>query len=178
MILIDINMPRLNGIQATKQIVQANPEARVIVLTMYRQDHYVFEAIKAGARGYLLKTADAQDVLEGIRRVHQGKALIDSYIATMVIDEFRRISQSAGDSGEGELSAGEMDVLRLVGKARTTRASLRSLTCLNKPLRIDCASSTRSCRSTTAPRLRSMPYGVVGWILIRKIEFRDHKESR
>ncbi len=77
-ILIDINMPHLNGIQATSQIVEANPGARVIVLTMYRQDQYIFDAIKAGARGYLLKNADAQELIEGVRHVHRGEALIDS----------------------------------------------------------------------------------------------------
>lgn len=114
-ILIDINMPGLNGINATEQIIQANPDARVIVLTMYRQDHYVFEAIKAGARGYLLKSVDAQALVDGVHRVFQGEAIIDPYIAARVMDEFRRLSQNADAVGNTEqLTSGEMDVLRLV----------------------------------------------------------------
>ena len=84
-ILMDINMPALDGVQATSLIVEANPSARVIVLTMYRQDRYVFEAIKAGARGYLLKDVDEQDLVAAIRAVHQGDALINPSLAVGVI---------------------------------------------------------------------------------------------
>ncbi|MBK9715099.1 MAG: response regulator transcription factor [Kouleothrix sp.] len=116
-ILIDINMPRLNGIQATARIVEANPDARVIVLTMYRQDQYIFDAIRAGARGYLLKNADAQELIEGVRHVHRGEALIDSHLAARLLDEFRRLSQTADQSVNLEqLTDGEMDVLRLVAE--------------------------------------------------------------
>jgi DNA-binding NarL/FixJ family response regulator len=115
--LVDINMPRLNGIQATAQIVEANPEARVIVLTMYRQDHYIFDAIKAGARGYLLKNADTQELVEGVQHVHRGGALIDSHLAARLMDEFRRLSQTTDQSVNLEqLTAGEMEVLRLVAE--------------------------------------------------------------
>ena len=113
-ILIDINMPHLNGIEATTAIVEANPQARVIVLTMYRQDQYVFNAIKAGAKGYLLKNADADLLVAGVRQVHRGEALIDPHVAAKVIDEFRRLNQAAEKSEEIEqLTESEMDVLRL-----------------------------------------------------------------
>lgn len=116
-ILIDINMPLLNGIQATAQIVAANPEARVIVLTMYRQDQYIFDAIRVGARGYLLKNADTQELIEGVQHVHRGGALIDSHLAARLMDEFRRLSQTSDQAVNLEqLSAGEMDVLRLVAR--------------------------------------------------------------
>jgi len=122
-VLIDINMPILNGIEATARIVEANPDARVIVLTMYRQDHYVFDAIKAGARGYLLKNADAGELVEGVREVYQGRALIDTHIAARVLDEFRRLRR--GDSPAGdvmELTSSEMDVLRLVAEGADNQA--------------------------------------------------------
>lgn len=122
-ILIDINMPVLDGIEATAHIVEANPDARVIVLTMYRQDHYVFDAIKAGARGYLLKNADAEELVAGVREVCQGRALIDTHIAARVLDEFRRLRR--GDSPKGdlmELTSGEMDVLRLVAAGEDNQA--------------------------------------------------------
>jgi DNA-binding NarL/FixJ family response regulator len=122
-ILIDINMPVLDGIEATARIVEANPDARVIVLTMYRQDHYVFDAIKAGARGYLLKNADAEELVTGVREVHQGRALIDTHIAARVLDEFRRLRR--GDSPAGdmmELTSGEMDMLRLVAAGDDNQA--------------------------------------------------------
>jgi len=116
-ILIDINMPRLNGILATAQIIEKDPEARVIMLTMHRQDHYVIEAIKVGAKGYLLKTAEAQELVEGVRQVHHGGALIEPQLAARMMEEFRRLSQ-ASDQVENleQLTEGEMEVLRLVGE--------------------------------------------------------------
>jgi DNA-binding NarL/FixJ family response regulator len=116
-ILIDINMPRLNGIEATTQIMAANPEAQIIVLTMYRQDQYVFDAIRAGAKGYLLKNADAEELVEGVRQVHRGEVLLDPHIAARVVDEFRRLSQATeATSDVMQLTPGEMAVLRLVAE--------------------------------------------------------------
>lgn len=116
-ILIDINMPQLNGIEATARIMAANSEARVIVLTMYRQDQYVFDAIKAGAKGYLLKNADAQELIAGINQVYRGEALLDPHIAARVMDEFRRLSQDASQSKDiNQLTVGEMEILRLVAE--------------------------------------------------------------
>ncbi|MFC6749902.1 response regulator [Deinococcus aquaticus] len=68
-ILMDIQMPELDGVKATQSILEIDPAARVIMITMYRQDRYVFEAVKAGARGYVLKDADATTLLDVIRRV-------------------------------------------------------------------------------------------------------------
>ena len=116
-ILIDINMPQLNGIEATTQIIAANPEARIIVLTMYRQEQYVFDAIKAGAKGYLLKNADAQELIKGVHQVYRGEVLLDPHIAARVVDEFRRLSQAAETTGDlMQLTPGEMAVLRLVAE--------------------------------------------------------------
>jgi DNA-binding NarL/FixJ family response regulator len=116
-ILMDINMPVLDGVQATRLIVEANPSARVIILTMYRQDRYVFEAVKAGARGYLLKDIGEQDLIAAIRAVHQGDALINSSLAVKLLDEFRRLGQMADEAKDMEgLTQGEMEVLRLVAR--------------------------------------------------------------
>lgn len=127
-ILIDINMPRLNGIQATTQIVADNPDARVIVLTMYRQDQYVFDAIKAGAKGYLLKNADAADLLEGIRQVYRGEVLLDAHIAGRVVDEFRRLSRSETTASDPmTLTDSEMDILRLVAQGLSNEQIAQAL---------------------------------------------------
>jgi DNA-binding NarL/FixJ family response regulator len=116
-ILMDINMPVLDGVQATSFIVEANPSVQVIILTMYRQDRYVFDAIKAGARGYLLKDVDEEDLVTAIRAVHRGEALINPSLAVKLLDEFRRLSQAADEVADAEsLTQGEMDVLRLVAQ--------------------------------------------------------------
>lgn len=122
-ILMDINMPVLDGVEATSLIVEADPSVRVIILTMYRQDRYVFEAVKAGARGYLLKDIDEQDLVAAIRAVHQGDALINPSLAVKLLDEFRRLSQMADEAEDMEgLTQGEMEVLRLVAQGADNKA--------------------------------------------------------
>lgn len=121
-ILMDVNMPVLDGVQATRLIVEAEPSMRVIILTMYRRDRYVFEAIKAGARGYLLKDVDEQDLVDAIRAVYRGEALINPSLAAKLLDEFRRLSQVADEAQDAEsLTGGEMDVLRLVAQGADNR---------------------------------------------------------
>jgi DNA-binding NarL/FixJ family response regulator len=111
-ILMDINMPVLDGVQATSFITEDDPSVRIIILTMYRRDDYVFDAIRAGARGYLLKDTGWQELLDAVRRVHEGEALIDPAVATRLIDEFRRLSQpSTEDASVEQLTQAEMDVL-------------------------------------------------------------------
>jgi DNA-binding NarL/FixJ family response regulator len=127
-ILMDINMPILDGVQATSFIVEANPAARVIILTMYRQDRYVFEAIKAGARGYLLKDIDEQDLVAAIRAVHQGEALINPSLAAKLLGEFRRLSQMTDEAEDMEgLTQGEMEVLRLIAQGADNKAVAEQL---------------------------------------------------
>ncbi|WP_278359062.1 response regulator, partial [Thermus thermophilus] len=87
--LMDIQMPGLDGVQATQAILKEWPQAKVIMLTMYRQDAYVFEAVKAGARGYLLKDVDARELVDAIRRVHAGEVLLDAELAGHIIQDFR-----------------------------------------------------------------------------------------
>lgn len=116
-VVMDINMPMLDGVQATRHITISNPGVGVIILTMYRQDQYVFEAIKAGARAYLLKDADSDELLRAIRTVAAGEALLDSAIALKMIEEFRRLkSDPVGADGITPLTERELDVLRLVAQ--------------------------------------------------------------
>jgi DNA-binding NarL/FixJ family response regulator len=95
---------------------------------MFRQDRYVFEAIKAGARGYLLKDVDEGDLVEAIRAVHRGEALINPGMAVKLLDEFRRLSQIDSDAEDREgLTPGEMDVLRLVAQGIDNKAVAEQL---------------------------------------------------
>ena len=116
-VVMDINMPGKDGVQATREITAENPRIGVIILTMYRQDQYVFEAIKAGARAYLLKDADSEELLRAIRAVAAGEALLDPSIAVKMIEEFRRLQDDA-DLAEGltPLTDREQDILRLVAQ--------------------------------------------------------------
>ena len=116
-VVMDINMPVLDGVQATRYITDHQTHAGVIILTMYRQDQHVFEAIKAGARAYLLKDADSDELLRAIRVVAGGEALLDSVIALKMIEEFRRLqTDPVGANGITPLTERELDILRLVAQ--------------------------------------------------------------
>lgn len=117
-ILMDIQMPELDGVAATKEILAVWPDANVIMLTMYRQDHYVFEAIKAGASGYLLKDADADRLTDAVRRVHSGETLLNADLAKNVLDEFRKYGKMPNHPEHklSELTAREEDILRLLAQ--------------------------------------------------------------
>ena len=93
-VLMDIKMPQLNGIQATRQICATLPSVHVIILTTYDVDGWVFDGIRAGAKGYLLKDTPSDELVAGIRRVVEGESLLDPAIAGKVMDEFRRMSNS------------------------------------------------------------------------------------
>jgi len=127
-ILMDINMPILDGVQATHSITEENPSARVIILTMYRQDQYVLEAIKAGARGYLLKDIDEQELVDAVRAIHRGEAMINPSLASKVLDEFRRLSEAVAETeGIEQLTQGEMEVLRLVAQGADNKTIAQRL---------------------------------------------------
>jgi DNA-binding NarL/FixJ family response regulator len=91
-VLMDLKMPRLGGIPATRKICAAQPDTHVIVLTTYDADDMVFEGIKAGAQGYLLKDASSETLVEAIRGVMRGESQIDPSVARAVLDEFQRLS--------------------------------------------------------------------------------------
>jgi DNA-binding NarL/FixJ family response regulator len=91
-ILMDINMPVFDGVEATRSILKNNDAVGIIILTMYPQDEYVFEALKAGAKAYLLKDTRSKRLLEVIRSVHAGHAVIDAEMTTRLLNEFRRMA--------------------------------------------------------------------------------------
>lgn len=116
-VLMDLRMPVMDGIQATRLIVKENPLCRIIILTIYREDDHIFNAIKAGAQGYLLKDIDWRDLREAVYSVCQGNALISPALAMRVFDEFRRLSRTPGSARDvGRLTAREMEVLCLVAQ--------------------------------------------------------------
>lgn len=129
LILMDINMPRMDGVEATRKIMAEAPDSRVIILTMHRNDRYVFEAVKAGARGYLLKDIEENELVEKLRAVHRGEVMINPGMATLLLDEFRRLSHEPEkkETPIERLTEAEMNVLVLVAKGMENREIAQSL---------------------------------------------------
>ncbi len=120
-ILMDIQMPGLDGVGATKEILKENPDAKVVMLTMYRQDAYVFEAVKAGARGYLLKDASADELIDAIRRVYAGEVLLDAELAEQIIQDFRAKASEIPTASRADLTDREIQILRLLAQGATNQ---------------------------------------------------------
>jgi len=122
-VLMDIQMPELDGVAATKEILSEWPEANVIILTMYRQDRYVFEAIKAGARGYLLKDSGADELIAAIRKVAEGETLLNPELAATVLDEFDKVSElpEHPEHKISGLTEREEDILRLLAQGKSNQ---------------------------------------------------------
>src|SRR5918993_1423759 len=130
-VLMDLKMPGMGGTEATRRIVGRNPHIGVIVLTMFEDDESVFAALKAGARGYVLKDADRGMLLEAIRAVARGEALLGPSVAGRVLEQFAQVSPHAPESrpsassvGPGsfdELTPRELEVLSLIARGLRNR---------------------------------------------------------
>jgi DNA-binding NarL/FixJ family response regulator len=113
-VLMDLRMPGCNGIEATRRIRDANPDVAVVVLTMFDDDDSVFSAMRAGARGYLLKDAEGTDVLRAVRVVAGGEAIFGPSIARRLIDYFATVEPRPATVAFPELTDGERIVLDLI----------------------------------------------------------------
>ena len=97
-ILMDLRMPRMNGVEAMRRIHAQNPEVRLLVLTTFDSDEYIFDAIEAGARGYLLKDASRAELFEAVRAAHKGESLIEPAVAAKVLERLARLSHGGPPS--------------------------------------------------------------------------------
>ena len=124
--VLDIQMPRVTGIEATRQIKAAFPDVRVLILTAYEDDPYVFALLRAGADGYLLKSADPDDLVRAVKATAAGGKVLDPAVAGRVVAQMtagKSASRPAAASEQVEpLSERELDVLRLAGQGLTNKA--------------------------------------------------------
>ncbi len=114
LILMDIRMPELDGLEATRRILAADPDARVLILTTFDLDEYIYEALSAGASGFVLKDEPPERLIAAIRTVAAGDALLSPTVTKRVIGEFARFTRPEPPDGFDELTPRELDILRLV----------------------------------------------------------------
>jgi DNA-binding NarL/FixJ family response regulator len=115
-VLMDIRMPELDGLEATRRILAADPTARVLVLTTFDLDEYVYEALRAGASGFVLKDEPPEQLLAAIRVVAAGEALLSPAVTKRVIGQFTRLPHRAPPPELDDLTERELDVFRLIAR--------------------------------------------------------------
>ena len=132
-VLMDVHMPQLNGIEASRRIVESSPHVGVLVLTMVEDDDAVFAAMRAGARGYLVKGSSQAEILSAIRAVGSGEAVFGPAIARRLIEYFS--SSPGGPQAFPELTQREREVLELIARGEGNAAIAQRLTISQKTVR-------------------------------------------
>jgi DNA-binding NarL/FixJ family response regulator len=128
-VLMDVRMPEVDGIEATRLLVRAGCRARVLMLTTFNLDEYVYRAMKAGASGFLLKDASREQLARAVRTVSAGEALLAPSITRRLIEDFCRgpAPDSAGAGGKSGLTERELDVIRLIAQGKSNAEVAASL---------------------------------------------------
>ena len=124
-VIMDIAMPELDGVEATRRIVERCPETRVLILSMYLSAEHIYRALQAGAQGYVLKESAGEEVVDAIRTLRAGKRYLSHRITETVIDDYLR--EGTNVSPLDSLSLRERDVLQLVVEGRTNAAIAQAL---------------------------------------------------
>jgi NarL family two-component system response regulator LiaR len=120
-ILMDLEMPGIGGIETTRRITETHPNTKVVVLTSHASDEDVFPALKAGALGYLLKHSAPEDVLQAIRQAYRGETVLHPAIARMVLQELNRPAAAKQPPTADPLSDRELEVLRLIARGMSNQ---------------------------------------------------------
>ncbi len=115
-VLMDIRMPELDGLEATRRILAADPTARILILTTFDLDEYIYEALRAGASGFVLKDDPPEQLIAAIRTVAAGDALLSPAVTRRVIRQFTRIPRPSPPRELDDLTARELEILRLIAQ--------------------------------------------------------------
>jgi two-component system response regulator NreC len=131
-ILMDIGMRQLNGLEATREIKKLFPSMKILVLTMHENEEWIFQILKAGASGYLIKDSAMTDLTSALRAVYQGDSYLSPSISKMVIEEYIRKAESGEKKGVEDLLSGrEREILQLIAEGNSV-PQISSLLCISK----------------------------------------------
>jgi DNA-binding NarL/FixJ family response regulator len=131
--VMDISMPELNGIEAIQQMLPSHPRMKVIVLSIHETKPYVYRALKAGAKGYLIKETAGLEVVDAVREVYQGERYLSQRIADLLTDiAFRSLENSGETSPLEQLSPREREILQLVAEGKTSQEIAQRLSISSK----------------------------------------------
>ncbi len=124
-ILMDINMPLINGMEATKIIKKEMPQVKILALTIHDDEEYVYETVRSGATGYLLKDVDPGRLVEAVLKVYKGESVIHPSVTAKLFQEFNRLSKSSSD--ENNLTPREQEVLKLIAQGLANKDIAKGL---------------------------------------------------
>jgi DNA-binding NarL/FixJ family response regulator len=147
-VLMDIRMAKLDGVQATHEIKTRFPDVNVIVLTNYDDDEYVFDCLRYGASGYLLKDVSPEDLIKAITSAAQGESLVDPSVLNKVLTQFRDLTRDGSDRSE-ILSAREKEVLEALAQGLSNKEIARELCITEKTVKAHSSSIYRKLNVTT-----------------------------
>ena len=175
-VLMDISMPKMDGISATREIKDLLPQTAVVILTGHEEDEHVFEGIKAGAQGYLLKDAELEDLSRAIRTVHAGDTIIAPELAQKMLSTF----EDSGRSGRSELmpplTDRELEVIRALARGMSDRQIAGALSISEKTVRNHTSNIYRKLH--IFDRTQAVIYAVrEGVIDLEELEYRPPRES-
>ena len=122
-VLIDISMPKMDGVTATRAIKHEHPHMGIVALTMYEEEQYIYDMIRAGATGYLLKDTDSSELTKAIRAIYRGESLINPSVASKILSEFSQLSEGKGRRVrvDHDLTNRELSVIRLLAEGKTNK---------------------------------------------------------
>ncbi len=167
-VVMDVRMPILSGVEATRRIRQTLPAIQVLVLTAHDDDDYVFSLLQAGASGYILKTAPIGDLIQAIRQVHAGESPLDPAIAHKVIAQMTRPQPAGGGDLEKkiDLTARELEILQLLAHGLSNRAMADALFVSDRTIQAHLTSIF--AKMQVASRLEAVLAGIRrGWLILQ-----------